>query len=100
MNRIRIGISERLLTNASESWINQQINQRREDGQTVCVQVFLDEGGVNMILSTATCASSGGCGRAPTSRERDIFDLWARLHLNEAHFTGGNVVAFIKQLRR
>jgi hypothetical protein len=98
MSKIRIGTNERALGDATESWINQQINQRRDDGHTVCVQVFLDEGGVNLVLSTPTCTSSGGGGRPPTAHEREIFDLWSRHHLDQNRFTGGNVIAFLKQL--
>jgi hypothetical protein len=85
---------------ASESWINEHINQRKGDGQAICIQVFLDEDGVNMILSTPACGSGGGGGRRPTAREQEIFDLWNKHHLNETQFTGGNVIAFLKQLRR
>ena len=99
MNRIRIGTNERPLAEATESWVNQQIDQRRRDGQSVCVQVFLDEGGVNIILATPTCTSSGGGGRPPTAKEQELFDLWNRRHLNQQNFTGGDVVAFLKQLR-
>jgi hypothetical protein len=37
MTTVRIGDETRSLADANESWINQQINRRRADGQNVCV---------------------------------------------------------------
>lgn len=99
MIRIRIGDAERELANAAENWINQQINRRREDGQTVCVKVSIHEGDLNLVLSTPACAASGGGSRPPCPREKEVFDLWNHRGLNDADFTGGNLVAFLKQLK-
>ncbi|MBU4258550.1 MAG: hypothetical protein KKI12_12840 [Proteobacteria bacterium] len=100
MIRIRIGETERELGNVDESWINQQINRRRADGQTVCVKVTVHEDNLNMVLSTSTCGANGGGGRPPRLREKEVFDLWNQRGLNDADFTGGNLVAFLKQLKR
>lgn len=100
MIRIRIGDVERELASADEHWINQQINRRRADGQTVCVRVTVHEGDLNMVLSTPTCGASGGGGRSPRPQEKEVFDLWNQRGLNDADFTGGNLVAFLKQLKR
>ena len=97
---VRIGQETRGLESASESWINDQLNRRRQDGQNVCVQVTIHGGAVDLVLATPGCGSGGGGGRQPTSRESDILELWNRLHLNHAGFTGGNLVAFLKQLGR
>lgn len=99
MIKIRIGEAERELGSAGESWINQQINRRRADGLSVCVKVFIKEGDLDMILSTPTCGSSGGGGRPPWPNERAVFNLWNQRRLNESDFTGGNLIAFLKQLR-
>jgi hypothetical protein len=98
MIKIRIGDSEKDLSVADESWINQQINRRREDGQTVCVKVTVHEGGLDIVLSTPTCGSAGG-DRQPTTKEKEVFNLWKERGLDNADFTGGNVVAFLKQLK-
>jgi len=99
MIKIRIGEAERELGSADESWINQQINRRRNDGQSVCVRVFIKEGDLDMILSTPACASSGNGGRPPRPHEMRVLNLWNQQRLNESEFTGGNVISFIKQLR-
>jgi len=100
MIKIKIAEAERELDTIDESWINQQINRRRADGVTVCVQVVVKEGDVDMILATPTCAPSGGGNRPPRAREKMVFDLWNQRGLNDAHFTGGNLIAFLKQLKR
>lgn len=99
MVTIQIGTETRGLGDASPSWINEQISRRRSDSLTVCVQVRVQEPGLDLILRTPTCGGmGGGGGRAPNERERMAFELWDRLHLNEASFTGGNVTAFLQQL--
>lgn len=98
MIRIRIGDSERELDAADPHWINQQINRRRQAGETVCVVVKVNQGGLNITLTTPTCGGGTG-GRNPTPDEQRIFDLWRERGLRENDFTGGNLVAFIKQLK-
>jgi len=101
MITVRIGGSERSFTSdPDESWINQQINGRRADGQTVCVQVSIETDSINVRLTTPTCSGGGGGGRQPSEREREVLELWEKLKLNAANFHGGNVVAFLKQVRR
>ena len=100
MVTIRIGQSERPLNEADVSWINQQINRRRGDNLPVCVRVTVVTDDLNMVLTTPTCAGSSGGGRAPKPKEQEVFELWAKRGLNEASFTGGDVVAFFRQLGR
>jgi hypothetical protein len=95
---IQIGAEVRRYEDVSEQWIAQQINRRREDGIPACVIVSIKEPFRNMTLQTPGCASGSG-GRAPNEQERRIFDLWDKLGLNRVDFSGGNVIAFVKQLR-
>jgi len=99
MIKIQIGGEERELDKADEHWINQQINRRREDGRTVCVRVTILEGDLDMVLSTPTCGASGGGSRPPRPGEKEVLDLWNKRGLNKADFAGGNLVAFLKQLK-
>lgn len=102
MITIRIGNDERRCEDVSAQWITQQINRRRDDNVPACVTVVIHQPPLNMTLRTPGCAATGlggGGGRAPNDQERKIFDLWARLGLNDLNFSGGNVVAFIKQFR-
>jgi hypothetical protein len=97
---IRIAGIEKSLQDADQSWVMQQIDRRRADGQIICVQVTIHSPGIDMILSTPTCAGHGGGGRAPNKHERAIFDLWDKHHLNQVNFTGGSVCSFLDQLSR
>jgi len=100
MIKIRIAEAEReFVGSVDESWINQQINRRRADGLTVCVRVIVKERDLAMILSTPTCGASGGGGRPPRPREKKVLNLWNQRGLNDANFTGGNLIAFLKQLK-
>jgi hypothetical protein len=82
-----------------ESWVNEQINRRRRDGQAICVRVLLHEDPINISLSSG-CPASGGSSRRPNSDEQKIFDLWDKVGMNKADFRGGNLLAFLKQLHR
>jgi hypothetical protein len=54
-----------------------------------------------MVLSTPTCESHGSSGgRPPNNQERRIFELWKERGLNLQDFSGGNLIAFLHQLRR
>ncbi len=99
---VKIGSEERSLDTADEQWINQQINKRRADGEQVCVRVQIVAEGVNVSLSTPTCGGGrgGGRGRRPNANEQRIVDLWRERGLTAPNFTGGSLVAFLKQLRR
>ena len=42
----------------------------------------------------------GGGGRPARPREKAIFDLWDQRGLYDSGFTGGNLIAFLKQLNQ
>jgi len=99
MVTIRIGNETKNFADASEDWVTQQIHRRQRDGQDVCVEVRIQTSGLDMAVSTPGCASGGSGGRAPNANEQEMFDLWRKLVLT-ARLSGGNVIAFLKQLRR
>jgi len=100
MIKIQIGDAEKELASADEHWINQQISRRREeDGQTVCVKVTVHKGDLNMVLSTPACGGASG-GSALSPQEKEVVGLWKERGLDKADFTGGNLVAFLQQLKR
>jgi hypothetical protein len=76
----------------------QQIDRRRADGGTVCVEVRINEGDVNMVLATSQCRGTGGSSRVPNAAEERIFALWEKVGLKREAFSGGQLVAFLKQL--
>jgi len=100
MITVSIGQAERPAEEATPDWINQQINRRRADEMAVCVRVRINKPGANVVLTTPTCSGVGGGGRAPNSLERRILELWEDRGLRANHFTGGNLVAFLRQLAK
>jgi hypothetical protein len=103
MITIKIGVSERHFDNVDqvdENWINQQINGLKKDKYSVCVRVSIHEEPVYLTLATPDCQTSGGGGRQPNEKEKEVFSLWDKLGLNTSSFHGGNLVSFFKQARR
>lgn len=86
---------------SNESWINEQINKRREAGEPVCVRVTVKTSDADLVFSSPGCATSGRAVSRELSRiENQIRELWQKRGLNTNDFTGGSVVAFLKQLER
>lgn len=102
MITVQIGEETRTLEDASESWINEQINRRRRDGLPICVIVTLNRADAQVTLRSPGCGGGfgGGGGRPPNAKESHIIQLWERRRLNSEEFTGGNLVAFLKQIKR
>lgn len=101
--RIYIGNNERQFDDVysiDESWINQQINKRKEDKEKVCVRVYIKNELIDILLTTLACGRGEISRRAPNTREREIFTLWGIRRLNEENFSSGNLIAFFKQLRK
>lgn len=97
---IKLGSSEQRLESLDEGWLQQQISRRRREGESVCVRVEIDDSPINITLSTAGCAGGGGSSRSLTVQEQKVLDLWLKHHLSEPEFQGGELIAFLKQLRR
>lgn len=95
--KIKIGSEQRTLAEANPDCINQQINRRRNDSEAVCVRISVECPGIRLVLSTPDCPTGGGT-RRPNREEERILLLWEERGLSRRDFTGGNVVAFLKQL--
>lgn len=101
MIEIQINGSKISIDENYESWVNQQINNRRKEGQIVCVRVFIKEDHLDLILSSRECPLMGKPKRSPlNNQEKAILDLWNKCKLNTSDFHGGNLIAFLKQVRR
>jgi len=81
-----------------ERWINQEINRRRADDKPVCVKVSIETSTVKMSLASEDCKLSG-TGFHPSPDEKKIIDCWYKHHLNGKDFMGGNLIAFLKQIK-
>lgn len=100
MPTVTIAGEERNLENVTERWINKAINRAKSQGLPVCVQVEVQENGLNLNLTTPGCGGGNGGGRPPTQEEHQVFNLWKQQRLNSSDFRGGNLIAFLKQLQR
>lgn len=99
MVTILIGNESRSFRESSESWINQTINQLMAQGRIVCVRVKIEEKDIQLSLKTPTCQTGSlGGGRPPNQVEQQIIELWIKHGLTKPLFTGGDLIAFLKQL--
>jgi hypothetical protein len=100
MITVSIGEEEHSLQDATEQWINQQIQRRRADNQAICVRVSIRQGDLDMVLATPSCNGAGSGGRTPNANELEVFRLWRERGLREPDFSGGSLIAFLAQLKR
>jgi len=100
MITIKIDTVEQQFDDFDESWVLQQINRRRHEGDPVCVVVKIDEPNVKMILATKECRNAGGAARTLTREEEKVVERWRKHRLDEPDFAGGELLAFLKQLSR
>ena len=99
MIEIEIAGIRRNESEVSESWVNQQINKRREASLPVCVRVYIKENHLDIMLSSPECPTKGKSKNSPlTKQEEMILSLWKKYKLNTNQFYGGNLVAFSKQV--
>ena len=96
---VTLTINGRQVPITDEAAINEQVNRRRDDGAAICVHVRITGDGIDLPLGTPGCGGGGG-GRQLSEREQRLVDLWRRHGLSDDQFAGGNVVAFLQQLRR
>lgn len=98
MIQVQIGGTKKKLEDAQPRWINEQLARRRRDGESDCVRVWIQKAQVDIVLSTPSCPSAGVGNRGLNSREEEIRDLWTKRSLNASDFTGGSLIAFLKQV--
>jgi hypothetical protein len=96
---IHIGNDSRSIEDVNESWIIQQIHNRQREGQAFCVRVSIRTSTLQIDLTTPGCGPGSG-SRKPRPDEAEVIQLWERHKLTSDDFSGGNLLAFIKQLRR
>jgi hypothetical protein len=92
-----IGASEVPREQATPGWVTEQLNRRRDDGRSVCVQVRIATADVRVTLATPQCGGGGG-GRQANPRERRVIDLWTDRVLKHAEATPGHITSFLHQL--
>lgn len=93
-----IGGEEREWSSVTDSWIRDQLGRRRADGQSVCVQLVVKGGDVDLRLSTPGCGATGSGGRAARGVEVKILEIWREAHLNSSEFSHGNVWSMLRRV--
>lgn len=88
------GSDWRELSSWSKSEIARFVAGKEKD---VCVQVEIAGDGVNVLLSTGACPTSGRRGRPARSLEKILIQRWMELGLNEEDFDLGKLIVFLKE---
>jgi hypothetical protein len=99
MVTVRVGHNERPACEADESWLREQVAHRAQAGSPVCVQVEIQTGEANLLLSSGACRGGGGGTRRRLSREEErIFDLWQALDLGDPKVRPHDLLRFLRKL--
>ncbi|WP_133482265.1 hypothetical protein [Halomonas ventosae] len=99
MIKISINNVEKELSEASESWIAEQINHHRGIG-AVCVKVYIKSQGIDVALASEGCGSGQSGGRKPNTDEMMLVDAWQQFQLGSSPINTGRLIAFLKQIDR
>lgn len=101
MIMISVNGDGRNLSDINANWIHEQIRERLKQGVPVCVQIHIEQSGINLSLSCGECGGygGGGSGRAPNHQEQRVFDLWDELGCKHSPVNSGNIVAFLNQIK-
>ena len=95
---ITIGEERKAIDDRYESWISEQVRNRRKAGESVSVRV--DVGGdLNLsLVCQDSPQSGGGAPRNYTPRQLEIINLWKQNNLNSCPFDPGDLISFLKRL--
>jgi hypothetical protein len=96
---VSIAGERRRLDEVDSYWIHQQVGGRRDEEQSVCVQVEFDDPSGKWGLISHGCGSGGRGEFNPNSEQREIIEFWEKHRMNTSDFTSGNLNAFVQQLR-
>jgi len=99
MISIRICDSTKTIDEVTESWVFQQIVNRRNTGAPVWVKVIIEDDLRNMILSTRNSPHSRTTYRPPRGPEKVLLDLWDAMGLNDAGFHPNQLIKFLHKVR-
>lgn len=98
---IKIGGNTRKFNSVAEIeeiWITRQFNALNRQKLLPCIRILIEEGSVNLILSTQSCTPGGG-SRIPNREESRIFEFWKEMKLDGTEFSLERLIAFFKRVR-
>lgn len=101
MVAIKIDSSRVSLSDNYESWLADQINGRKKDSSPVVVEIDIHTNGVDLSFVAHDCPMNlGASSRVYSSREQAVIDLWQDKGLSGTGFSLGDLMSFLKQLKR
>lgn len=98
---IRIGDEQRSIGDNYEAWISEQIRNRRKSGQKA--RIVIEIGGdlaLTFACEDSPTGGGGGGSRNYSLRQQGIIDLWFKHGLDKCPINPGEVISFLKQLRK
>lgn len=98
MVSINICGSEQKLTEVTDSWLREQIMNRRANDVSVWIRVTIRIDRVNIVLTTDNCPRSPSSPRPPNRHEREIFDLWDSMGLKNPSADPGTLSRFLHKI--
>jgi hypothetical protein len=99
MTTVSIGDFEADLAHATAGWIRDHVRALRSRGMPVCVQVAIQSGPIDIVLSTPACGSSRPSSWEPNTEEQKIVDLWRKRGLSANDFEIGQLIAFTNEIK-
>lgn len=96
MIRVTIDRDAKVDHDISSSWITEQVNRKRATAGFVCASVQIDQEDIHLTLATPGCPGTASTARPPNSKERQLLNNWARLHLDTSEFAASELAAFVQ----
>lgn len=97
---ITIGDESKSIDDHYESWISEQVRNRRKAGESVSVKVEISSGLDLVFACYDTPRGGGGTSRTYTPRQSEVIKLWEQHNLYDCPFEPGNLVSFLKRLKK
>jgi hypothetical protein len=100
MVTIDINGQRKSLAEKHESWVTEQINNRRKSGIPVTIRIEIG-GDINLNFSADDQPCGGGGGSRNYSRtQQEVINLWCNSKLNSPPVAPGDLISFLKRLSK
>jgi hypothetical protein len=95
---VSIGHERVALSAFRPGWLFEQLERQARRGG-VCVRVDIDEGMVQLALTTPGCGGGGG-GRRARPREVTVIERWSARGLTKPGWSPASLISFLAELPR
>ena len=83
-----------------EQWLAEQIGNRNDKGVAVSVRVVIDELSLSFIAESCPRSGGGSGSRTYSPKQKEVIQLWTDMGLCDSDFGLGNLISFLKRLRK